>query len=343
MKKLLFTILISCLAIIPLTSQAQEEHGGIDQVKLVNIPAEIKAGETINLTLKAQDKQKNTWDISEFAIFITEDPRGSIEDNVYQAGKAGSWLIEAKYGNFAAQDEIEVISGEVNSIVVNPNSMPEVINLNQSQKFEAKVFDVMGNTIENPELTFSHEGNLGEINQEGVFVPKDTGLGQIMATSSNISESVKIEVKEETLLPPVAEENVNNNTNQAAQTEEVSESEEQETEPEGEVAGVSEEAQAQEEEESPSDECTPLAWSWWLIILIIYIGVLIGYYFLVKKSKNKWWWLFPLVLTVAAFWIYFEYSCQTNGWWPWVAIIMAILVTLFRPKKFFEEPKEPTF
>jgi len=340
MRKILFSLIIGLLAFVPLFLKAEETHGGIISVKLVDVPQEIKAGEPLAIHLYASDENGKTWEISENTIFQVNDPRGQIEKNIYQAGKAGEWAIEASYGNFAAQAKIKVVPGPVSKIIINPNSLPEVINLNEQKKFSAAAYDKMGNLIEKADFHWTQEGNLGSIAQDGLFTAKKTGEGKVIASSGDISGSADIKIKEKTALAKVnpaltnsqtaaSHQNNNSNTNESLSAND--------QEQNGEVAGAAAEA------EENSNACQAFAWYWWLLIMIAYIGLLILYYFLIKKSKNNWWWLFPLALTVAAFWVYFQYSCQTNAWWPWVSIILALLVTLFRPRKFFEEPKEPTF
>lgn len=345
MKKLILTLTIFGLVFAPGFARAEEEiaHGGIISVNLTNLSAKVKAGESFALTLMAEDKEGNTWDVSEYALFLVNDPRGMIEKNIYLPGKIGTWEIEAAYGNYSSETKIEVVPGTVSRIEINPNSQPEIINLNEKKTFNATAFDKMNNLVEAAEFIWSQQGELGEIDQVGVFEATDTGLGHVIATSGNVSATIEIEVREKTTLPALTPETENTspaNANPAVPSPEENEESADQKE-EGQVAGL-ETAQA-EETNLEKEETKNLTWYWWLMILIAYLAVMILYYFAVKKSKSGWWWFFPLVLTIAAFWIYFEYSGNAHGWWPWVAIIMALLITLFRPKKFFEEPKEPTF
>lgn len=343
MKKLILILTLLGFALMPAFVRAEEEpeHGGIVSVNLTNLSAKVKAGVSFTLTLMAEDADGKTWDVSANALFLTNDPRGTIEKNIYQPGKVGNWEIEAAYGNYSSETKIEVIPGPISRIEINPNSQPEAINLGEKKAFSATAFDKMNNLAKNTEFAWSHEGDLGKIDANGVFEGVKKGAGNIIATANEVSGSVKIEVKEKTTLPVLTPETENAGPAAAAVIVKDEEENTEEENKEGQVAGI-ETAQAEQKTEENS-ECRTFAWYWWLMILIAYLAVMILYYFTVRKSKSGWWWFFPLVLTVAVFWIYFQYSCNSQGWWPWVAIIMALLITLFRPKKFFEEPKEPTF
>ena len=344
MKKLILTLAIFCLALTPGYASAAE-HGGVESVNLTNLSAKVKAGVSFTLTLTAEDEDGNTWDVSENAIFQINDPRGTVEKNIYLPGKVGTWKIEAAYGNYSAQAEIQVIPGAVSKIEINPNSQPEIINLGEKKTFTASAFDSMDNAIDDAEFTWSQEGELGKIDETGVFEAIDTGLGHVIATANDVSGTIEIEVKEKTILPSTAVETETTTTTVIASSDNIVEVEnEEENSEEGEdgvIAGL-ETAKAEQITEEDG-ECKAFGWYWWLLIMIGYLAVLTYYYFLVRKSKSGWWWFFPLVLTFAVFWIYLQYSCNSQGWWLWVAIIMAIMITLFRPKKFYEEPKEPTF
>lgn len=336
MKKLILTLTIFGLVLAPLAVRAETEISGVASVKLTDLPAQVKAGESLTLTLIAEDAEGKTQNVSENALFQVNDPRGTIEKNIYLPGRAGTWKITASYGNYSSEAEIKVIPGAVSRIEINPNSQPEIINLDEKKTFTASAFDSMDNAVEEAVFTWSQEGNLGNIDKEGVFEAKARGSGHVIASSGDVSGKVAIEVREKIILEePAAETEENAETPAQPITEEEPVEEETEEEIIADPEGESEKA---EEEESKA-----LAWYWWVLIMLAYLAVLIFYYSLVKKSKSGWWWLFPLVLTVAVLWIYFQYSGDAHGWWPWVAIILGLFVTLFRPKKFFEEPKEPTF
>lgn len=335
MKKLLAVLGLISLMIIPAGVFALD-HEGIASVALSPQTPQtptVKAGENITFTLTAKDNAGITWDITAGATYQVNDPRGEMTANVYLAGKVGTWTVNAVYGNFTAQTSVQVLPGDLATIEVNPNSQPEIINLGSLKTFTAEGFDKMSNLLPGLTFTWSQEGNLGDINQKGVFSAENTGQGKIIASLNSISGFSAIKVKEKTAVPvtttnvSTAKPKINANTNVSDTA--------------GQVAGA--ETAQTEETNATSDACKTLAWYWWLLIMIGFFAVLILYYFFIRKAKGGWWWIFPLILTAAVIWLYYQYACNKYGWWPWVTIIMAILITLFRPKKYFEEPKSPTF
>ncbi|MFH1366442.1 MAG: hypothetical protein ABIH38_00440 [Patescibacteria group bacterium] len=340
MKKLILALGLVAF-IFPFGLKAAD-HGALNSIELSPIEAQVKAGENLTLTLTAKDTAGATWDISQNAVYQVNDPRGKMEDNIYLAGKIGTFTITAAYGNFTAQTLIQVLPGDLTTIIVNPNSRPEIIDLGNQVTFNAEGYDKMSNLLAGLTFNWSAEGNLGDINDKGVFSATDTGEGKIIASIDSISGFSAIRIKERTLLPSAA---VTNNSFPAS-TDNTASSNSNDNgndnnDVNGQVAGA--EIAAAAETTETKDECKTIAWYWWVLIMIGFFAVLIAYYYFIRKSKSGWWWIFPLILTAAVVWLYYQYACGKYGWWPWVTIIMAMLITLFRPKKFFEEPKSPTF
>lgn len=327
-----------CFTFIPFGVRA-ENHGGIKSIELAPLEPSVRSGENLTFTLTAKDNADTAWDITASATFSIDDPRGSLENNLYQAGKVGIWTVSALYGNLTAETKVNVSPGDPARIQINPNTQPEIVILGEKKTFTAQAFDKMNNPLESLVFAWSQEGNLGSLDQSGVFIANDTGEGQIVASLGQISGSVEIKAKEKTILPQTAALIVNQaapanlNTSESQVTEETAET--------GTIAGA-ETVQAAEATENV-DECKAFAWYWWVLIMLGFFAVLILYYFFIRKVKGGWWWIFPLIFTAGIVWLYYQYACNKYGWWPWVTIIIAILITLFRPKKYFEEPKSPTF
>ena len=342
MKKLLFILVLVCLCLTPQLAKA-DTHGALTSISISPVNGQVKAGQELSYTLTAKDSQGKTWDITQQAIFEVNDPRGIMVENDYLAGKVGTWQVKAYYGNFSAKTKVKVLPGDVASLQVNPNSQPEVVILGLKKTFTAQAFDKMANLLKGVKFAWSPPGDLGTIDKNGVFTAADTGEGKIVASIGDIKGSSAIKVREKTLLPatPIA------NTNTAPQTQPKKETNtnqsniNQTNTNQGEVKGA--ETAKAAEVTTEKNECKTMAWYWWIIMMVGFFAVLIIYYFLVRQSRGGWWWIFPLILTAAAVWSYYQYACNKYAWWPWVTMVMAILITLFRPKKYFEEPKSPTF
>jgi len=335
----MLAITLLALALSPIKGEAKN-HGGVASIEISPVNGEVKAGESLTLRLTAKDSAGLTWDISPNAYFQINDPRGSLKNNKYLAGKIGTWNLSVTYGNFSAKTTVKVLPGNLATIIINPNSKPEIIDLGATRTFNAQGFDKMNNLLTGLLFTWSQEDDLGDINQKGVFTAKDTGEGKIIASLNGVSGFSAIKVKEKTLLPAAAN-TTNTNTARPTTAVNTNANDNNNSNVNGQVAGV--ETAAAAETTETKDECKTLAWYWWVLIMLAFFAVLILYYFLIRKSKGGWWWIFPLILIAGVVWLYYQYSCNKYGWWPWVSIIMAILISLFRPKKYFEEPKSPTF
>lgn len=338
MKKLIAALCLIAL-IFPFSLKAAD-HGALTSIELPPLLAQVKAGENLALTLTAKDTSGLSWDISQNAVYQTNDPRGKMENNIYSAGKIGTWEISAVYGNHAAQTTVQVLPGDLATIIVNPNSQPEIIDLGSQKTFTAEGFDKMSNLLAGLAFNWSADGLLGDINEKGVFGATDTGEGRIIASINSVTGFSAIKVKEKTLLPSIATvipTPVKPKTNTNAMVSNTN----------GQVAGAEIAAAAETakaaEVTTAEKTCKTFAWYWWALIMIGFFAILILYYFFIRRAKAGWWWIFPLILTAAVVWLYYQYACNKYGWWPWVTIIMAILISLFRPKKYFEEPKTPTF
>jgi hypothetical protein len=311
-----------------------EDHGALNSIELSPVSAQVKAGENLTLSLIAKDAAGVAWDISQNAVYQVNDPRGKMENNIYSAGKIGTWEISVVYGNHTAKTSVQVLPGDLAAIIVNPNSQPEMIDLGSQKTFMAEGFDKMSNLLAGLAFNWSVEGSLGDINDKGIFGATDTGEGKIIASLNSVTGFSPIKVKEKTIVPALTTVTTTTAKPKANANANISETS-------GQVAGA--EIAAAAEATDNADECKTWPWYWWALIMIGFFAVLILYYFFIRKAKSGGWWIFPLILTAAVVWLYYQYACNKYGWWPWITIIMAILISLFRPKKYFEEPKSPTF
>jgi len=64
------------------------------------------------------------------------------------------------------------------------------------------------------------------------------------------------------------------------------------------------------------------------VLLILYAIILIIYFLYEKKHKSSSWWIFPLLISFIGLIVYYRYFCpQTYLWWPWVMVIIGVIVT----------------
>jgi len=333
MKKiLLLGGLAVCLVLLVLPFKIQAvSHGPTKSIEISPKTVTIASDTEQAMTLTAVDSNGVSWDVTQAAQFSTDDPFALIENNVYTAGKVGTWTISALIGNLSADTIITVIPGSLNSLVINPNSNPEIIPLDKTRQFEAIGFDKNNNKVENIDLTWSVEGGIGEISKTGLFKATKEGVSKVVAASNNISSFVTVKTRKTTEIIPVV-----TNANTSGQTTLIREIPEETKQ--GQVAGEEIAAAAENTNTNSSttneweDTCLTHAWWIWLLLMIGYLVILIIYYFLVRKIKGSWWWIFPVLLTAASLWYFFAYACDQYNWWPWVTVIVGILATLFRPR-----------
>ncbi len=129
------------------------------------------ADQNQSYTVTAYDLKGNNWDVTSEAKFYTNDPKGHFQDNIYYAGKVGTWEIKAQIDGVEVSTNITVhYPGSPKSMeIIKPS---EEIFESELYQFEIKVLDKNGNRVSDLlaywEVIF-HSGS-GVIDQNGKFI-----------------------------------------------------------------------------------------------------------------------------------------------------------------------------
>ncbi|MFH2097273.1 MAG: hypothetical protein ABII24_01855 [bacterium] len=327
-------LLLGFVSLIAFTPSARAESGNLSLSLTPESPT-VRSGESIDFLVIAKDKKTDhTWEVNDFAEFTVTDPAGTINQGVYQAGKAGTWTVLASYNGTSASTLVRVQPGPVKKIEISPNSKPEIIALGNRTSFKAAAFDSLGNSITNPTVTWSLEGLIGTLDSGGKFSGTNPGNGSIIAKIDGVKSVVDIAVtqpaaqKTETIVSETTEETNNTSISGTFETDIQ----------EGEVLGEQDEVNkdnSNQKESASEATCWDIKWWGWLIVMIGFLALLLGYYYLVRATKSAWLWAVPLLLIVALLVVFFSFRCDSAaGWFPWISIIAALLITLFRPMRF---------
>ncbi len=227
-----------------------------------------------------------------------------------------------------------VTSSALDHIVITPNDRPTIVDVGEDQQFLATGYSADERALDGITFTWSADGNVGTVAENGFFTGVRGGIGRVTATSGGVSASVGVvvsgveqpaEPKPEPaapITPPssTTTQNVNvaDNTNTTTPTEaEAGE----ETDNSGQKSSATTTGNA---------TCTTIRAWLWVLILIVYCVILVAYFLSLGESRTMWWWIVPAVLTVASFALFFGTRCGgINAWIPWTLGVLAILLGLF--------------
>jgi len=240
-------------------------------------------------------------------------------------------VIQADDGNdgFDSQSwQIDVKPGDVRNIVVTPNDQPTLMTVDQTYQFQAKAYDNYGNLIEGANFSWTADGEFTTVDDNGVVTAVKPGIGFVKANIGDIQSAPGIVVK---TAVPTDEEIANDITN--SDSEEVMEENTEESTAEGEMEETELMTAVDEnenEEDGVEDEVCDenINHSLTFVLLIIYAVILVIYFLYEKRHKSSSWWIFPLLISFIGLIVYYRYFCSgTYLWWPWVMVIIGVLIT----------------
>lgn len=320
-------LMILALMIIqlPLVAQAAASTDSIN-LKISLTKSTVISGQTTKINIEATRPDKTTWkDAVDYATFTTTDPLGSIKGNTYLAGRSGTWVIEARLGSSTATVKIAVTPGKVSHLIINPNSMPEVVGIDRPAQFTATAYDANNNVVPNVAVVWSLSGSIGSVSQAGVVNATRQGEGRLTASIGSVTGAVNLAARpaiQGAPRPAATPTNVNSQTQPTANANL------------GGVLGAATETSADDASTAQST-CWNIRWWGWLAIMIGFLAMLYGYYMLIESKITLWIWIIPILLTAGLIALYFFVRCgQTAVWFPWVTIAGGLIITLFRPIKF---------
>jgi len=305
--------------------------GPITSISLSPTSATLTADQSQVFKVIASDKDGVTTDVTNGATLSTTDPLGVLALGfTYEAGKAGTWKINASYQSFTAEATVTVTAGTLNEISINPNSAPEYVNLNAKRRFSTQLFDQKDNVITGQAVIWSVIGDLGTIDDDGIFTANKLGSGKIQATVGTITGQINLTVK----AAPVTNANANANTNAA-----VNGNNNTNTANANVNAAVNGEVNVNESTNNNSNtnnsvtttvndgQCTTLKPWLWTVILIIFLLAVAILYGLVPMSKI-WPAGVALAAAVGLVIVQRQWGCNGLSWWPWILILGTIALTI---------------
>lgn len=298
-------------------------------------PSSLKltADQSVALVVTAKDATNATEDVTGASTYAVSDPRGRIVGTTYEAGKAGSWLITVTYEGLTATVPVTVTAGALVEMIINPNSEPEIIPLDRKPDFAAQGFDVDNNRVSIPTPNWSVTGGIGTISSKGVFTPSKLGAGTVVITSGSISSSIRVNV----VAARGTNENSNANTNTAANTN----------------AGPKTNSNVNSDTNAPANAnintptdgstddtrvCTARKNWLWGIILLALLGAVAVLYAFIPVTKN-WPAFVAVVAAIGLSVVERNTGCTDNVWWPWIAILGTVGLTIFA---YQQTPKQPS-
>ena len=349
MRKILLFLLIGIFALVPYNAFAQTNNSNHSPVITSNPSNETVAGKIYSYQIIAEDEDNDSLIYS----LVNYPENMIIDENTgiisWTPTKTGLFNVvvqvsDQEEGYDVQAFQISVKPCNIYEIIISPNDRPNIISLGATKQFVVLALDKYQNKITDPSITWSTDENIGEINQNGIFIAKRGGVGFVAAECQEIKASVGVIVKgvitseaTETASPPepVEEAETTETPTPIVLGEAVQEEETTIDETTEELVATEEET-SEEQPAETEEETTCSNWPNWVIIivLIIYSIILIAYYQYLKKYKTIWWWVPPIVLTLIGLLLYYNYFCTgTYIWWPWTLLGLGVIITVFYPKK----------
>lgn len=321
---------VSLIVLFGLASTAQA-IGPIVSLSISPPAGTVVAGTTQPFTVQGQDADGAATDLTTNSAFITTDPRGFMTANVYTAGTAGSWTVTATYAALTAEAKVTVTPGAVTDLIVNPNSQPEYLTNGQARTFTVEAFDAFNNPVSGFSAQWSVEGKIGTITAVNAtsakFTATDMGKGRVVARNSAETAFIDVSVaKGEQPVNANANLNANANTNAAAaNTNATNQNVNSQTNDNtnSQTATVNANTNAA----TTPASCTAWPRSAWVWLYLAYLVLLIGSLAALRSRRPAWWWLLPLILTIIALWLYFQYRCGIPVYpgLPYLILLTAIV------------------
>lgn len=278
----------------------------------------------------------NTTDIDNDVVSytLTTAPNGmTLDGNVITWSPITTGLhnvvvqVVDTYNGFDSQAwQIDVKAGDVRSIVVTPNDKPTIMEQDKTAQFTAMAYDNYGNLIEGVDFSWTADNEFVTVDDNGLVTAVEVGTGFVKANIGDIQAAPGIVVQSAAPIDEIVNTNADEtNTNNSEVTN-------SDGEVSSELDGVELLSSVNDDENADGDEekvCEEnINHSLTFILLIIYAAILVIYFLYEKKHKSSSWWIFPLLITFIGLIIYYRYFCpQTYLWWPWVMVIIGVIIT----------------
>ncbi len=323
----------------------------VSSIAILPSTATITADQTQAIKVIATNTDGTTLDVTPAATLSSNDALGTITNAVFTPGVAGTWTIQAAYQSFTATATIQITAGQVQEIVINPNSDPEPTVIGSNKTFTAKVYDGHNDIIPGATVTWSVIGTIGTISTSGVFAPTTVGTGKVQATVGTITGQVGVVVASTPATNTnIAMTNGNVNSNTAASTTNTSVNTNMTKPTNGNVntniaitnnnlnattnAAVT---NLQSASTSTDKSCSTLKPWVWIVLLIVFLIVVALLYTLVPIIQI---WPAIVALAGAALLAYIQrkYGCGGQTWWAWVVTLGTLAFSAAAMKL---QPKHP--
>ena len=302
----------------------QTAHAAGNPVRLTMTPASasVEAGKSVALTVTGIDGAGESRDVTVFSSFSTDDPYGSTAQNTYTAGKTGSWTVTATMGGLSATSKVTVTPGPLATLIINPDSSPELLAPGAHRTFSVLAYDAQNNRLASPEVLWSVENNVGTVDQSGRFTATHIGTGSLRAQGpNNIGDVISVKVREGVTGAATntntaatntnANDNANTNTAATTNTNTVK----------GDDTQITDSTAA-------ATPCTSFSTLQWSLLLLAYAVLVAAYYVTMRTTSNSWWWLAPALLTAGGLWLFSDRRCETAyAWWPYALLGLGVILT----------------
>ncbi|MGQ9608458.1 MAG: hypothetical protein ACUVWN_04095 [bacterium] len=168
-------------------------------------PLIVKSGADIIFNAKGYDSSVDQKGRSKPVNAINITPEWSVSNSdigsISSSGKftgkeSGDVIIEARSGFVSCQFYVRVVPGDLASIKVVPQSVTLVLERDNNQQFLAYGYDKYGNQIVDIKFQWQVNGNIGDIDQNGLFVltARSDNSGVIVASYGKIQGTASISI-----------------------------------------------------------------------------------------------------------------------------------------------------
>lgn len=302
-------------------------------VRLTMTPAavSVEAGKTAVFTVTGIDGANESRDVTIYSSLSNDDPYGNMAQSTYTAGKTGTWTVTATMAGLSATSTVTVTPGPLATLIVNPDSSPEILAPTEHRTFSVLAYDSLNNRLNAPDILWSVEGNIGTVDQTGRFTATRIGTGTLRAQGpNNLSDTITVKVRESAVVSTNTNTvtTTNGNTNQSTNTSSNTNS----------VPGDDTQIVATTTATTTETPCSSFTTLQWNLLLAAYALLTAGFYVMIRTSGNSWWWLPPALLTAIGLWLFSDRRCGTTyAWWPYallgIGVFLGAVYLWLRPRR----------
>lgn len=234
-----------------------------------------------------------------------------------------------------------ITSSALDRMVIFPNDRPTLVKIGTDLQFVATGSTADGRVLQGISFRWSTGGNIGRINDAGIFTGERGGIGTVTARSGGTSATVGVVVKgsasdiaKQKPKPTV----LGTTTSETAQQPITQQETPQETTSNENVNAEAPAAGETTQQETTASACSPWPALAWIGILVAYAVLLVVYYLMLGDTASPWWWVPPAALTVLVLLLYAGARCGTGQTWiPVVHVLVGAGISflyyqLLRPK-----------